>query len=133
MRWKIQFEINNQLIVKYFDHLSIPLLLLSTSGLMCLYAQGPVLKRSQSSIPNYVIHSPVPKYQWDLLYTGIAAYTGIIDGIILISGFYILIYLEFLHLSLKMICYTSLRENAKLTSLTQEYKTYTLVWIVLQS
>ena len=49
---------------------------------MCLYAQGPVLKRSQSSIPNYVIHSPVPKYQWDLLYTGIAAYTGIIDGII---------------------------------------------------
>ena len=55
---------------------------------MCLYAQGPDLKRSQSSIPNYVIHSPVPKYQWDLLYTGIAAYTGIIDGIILISGFY---------------------------------------------
>ena len=55
---------------------------------MCLYAQCPVLKRSQSSIPNYVIHSPVPKYQWDLLYTGIAAYTGIIDGIILISGLY---------------------------------------------
>ena len=100
---------------------------------MCLYAQCPVLKRSQSSIPNYVIHSPVPKYQWDLLYTGIAVYTGIIDGIILISGFYILIYSELLHLSLKMICYTSLRENAKLTSLTQEYKTYTLVWIVLQS
>ena len=85
---------------------------------------------SQAYLTMWFIH-PSQNTNGNLLYTCIAAYTGIID--VLIPGFYILIYSKFLHLSLKMICYSSLRENAKLTSLTQEYKTYTLVWIVLQS
>ena len=29
------------------------------------YAQGPVMNRSKSSIPNYAIHLPVPKYPWE--------------------------------------------------------------------
>ena len=95
---KIQLEINIQSIVKYFDHISIPLLLLSTSGLMCLYTQGPGLKRSQSCIPNYVIHSLVPKYQWEFaiyIYGSIYRYYRCFDSRLLYTDIFEIPSLEF--------------------------------------
>ena len=65
---------------------------------MCLYAQGPVLKRSQSSIPNYVIHSPVPKYQWEFaiyMYSSIYRYYRCFDSRLLYTDIFEIPSLEF--------------------------------------